>query len=147
MGFDGLLTGLGQALSSEALVKRIRQQFPEALIDEFQDTDPVQYRIFDRLYPANEAGLGLIMIGDPKQAIYAFRGADIFTYLQARQDAGDQVFDMQRNFVPPKPWWMRSMQSFRTAQIPLSSVPKASSLCRSHRWTRIIKIRLGQTVP
>ena len=102
MGFDGLLTGLDQALSSEALVKRIRQQFPVALIDEFQDTDPVQYRIFDRLYPANEAGLGLIMIGDPKQAIYAFRGADIFTYLQARQDAGDQVFDMQRNFRSSK---------------------------------------------
>ena len=70
----------------------IREQFPVALIDEFQDTDPVQYRIFERIYriaadpdepQARETGL--FMIGDPKQAIYAFRGADIHTYLRARE--------------------------------------------------------------
>ncbi|MEA3641846.1 MAG: 3'-5' exonuclease, partial [Lamprobacter sp.] len=65
----------------------IRRQFPVALIDEFQDTDPIQYRIFDAIYQvaANDPDTALIMIGDPKQSIYAFRGADIHAYLAARQ--------------------------------------------------------------
>ena len=57
-----------------------------ALIDEFQDTDPLQYQIFRSLY-FDQADCGLFLIGDPKQAIYAFRGADIFTYMRARRDA------------------------------------------------------------
>jgi exodeoxyribonuclease V beta subunit len=90
MGFNDLLDRLRDALkgpNAERLASLIRQQFPAALIDEFQDTDPVQYEIFDRVYavaaPAEHTTL--ILIGDPKQAIYAFRGADIYTYLQARQ--------------------------------------------------------------
>lgn len=90
MGFDDLLNRLRDALkgpNAERLAGLIRQQFPAALIDEFQDTDPVQYEIFDRVYTVATPpeGATLILIGDPKQAIYAFRGADIFTYLQARQ--------------------------------------------------------------
>ncbi|WP_164999460.1 UvrD-helicase domain-containing protein [Salinicola tamaricis] len=71
-----------------------------ALIDEFQDTDPVQYRIFSRLYRAPQsdpATTALLMIGDPKQAIYAFRGADIHTYLRARR-ATPSRFTLLRNF-------------------------------------------------
>ena len=136
LGFDDLLQQLDRALhrrGGEALAARIRTQFPVALIDEFQDTDPVQYRIFRRIsaaadslpLPLGEGGgegrasfesadpdprhaaplpasaqrgeeqeptaegsssTALIMIGDPKQAIYAFRGADIRTYLRARRD-------------------------------------------------------------
>ena len=58
-----------------------------ALIDEFQDTSPVQLRIFDRLYRIadDDASRALLLIGDPKQAIYGFRGADIYSYLGARQ--------------------------------------------------------------
>lgn len=85
--FDDLLGQLDRALAAEngsLLAQAIRQQFPRALIDEFQDTDPLQYRIFSRIY-AGEADTGLVMIGDPKQAIYAFRGADIFTYIRARR--------------------------------------------------------------
>ena len=58
------------------------------MIDEFQDTDPVQYGIFRELY-RDRPDCGLIMIGDPKQAIYSFRGGDIFTYMQAREDVGE----------------------------------------------------------
>lgn len=80
-----------QGEGGEALARVLRRQFPVAMIDEFQDTDDLQYGIFRRLYlePLEgqaEAG-ALIMIGDPKQAIYGFRGGDIFTYAKARQDA------------------------------------------------------------
>lgn len=87
MGFDDLLTRLDSALkreSGDALAQAIRHRYPIAMIDEFQDTDPQQYRIFDAIY-RDYTDSGLLFIGDPKQAIYAFRGADIFTYIQARQ--------------------------------------------------------------
>ncbi|MCP4041837.1 MAG: UvrD-helicase domain-containing protein, partial [Gammaproteobacteria bacterium] len=86
--FDDLLSKLDQALSGKgrtALSKQIRARYPVVMIDEFQDTDPLQYRIFHRIY-RDEPDCGLLMIGDPKQAIYSFRGADIFTYMQARRD-------------------------------------------------------------
>ena len=91
LSFDDLLGNLAQALDSdhgEALAARIRQLYPVAMIDEFQDTDPLQYRIFNGVYE-NNPDCGLLMIGDPKQAIYAFRGADIFTYIHARQGVQD----------------------------------------------------------
>ena len=71
-----------------ALADEVRRRFPVAMIDEFQDTDPVQYGIFRELY-RDRPDCGLIMIGDPKQAIYSFRGGDIFTYMQAREDVGE----------------------------------------------------------
>ncbi len=85
---DDLLVHLHDALkgrSAEALAARIRHQYPMAMVDEFQDTDPVQYAIFRSIYH-QQADCGLYLIGDPKQAIYSFRGADIFTYMQARRD-------------------------------------------------------------
>nr|WP_086939278.1 exodeoxyribonuclease V subunit beta [Thaumasiovibrio occultus] len=99
LSFDDLLSQLSFALESEQgelLASRIRELYPVAMIDEFQDTDPLQYHIFSSVYPLSadseievEAAAaqptGLLMIGDPKQAIYAFRGADIFTYIQARR--------------------------------------------------------------
>ncbi|MCA2016916.1 exodeoxyribonuclease V subunit beta [Vibrio tritonius] len=86
LSFDDLLTQLSAALENDdddILAERIRQLYPVAMIDEFQDTDPLQYSIFSRIYLAHPQ-TGLFMIGDPKQAIYAFRGADIFTYIRAR---------------------------------------------------------------
>jgi len=86
--YDDLLTQLARALEGsrgEALARVLRQQAPVALIDEFQDTDPLQWRIFHRIYHGQPA-CGLYLIGDPKQAIYAFRGADIFSYIGARRD-------------------------------------------------------------
>lgn len=88
LGFDDMLSRLDSALQSpngEALAAAIRARFPVAMIDEFQDTDPQQYRIFSRIW-LNQPECGLLLIGDPKQAIYAFRGADIFTYMKARDE-------------------------------------------------------------
>ncbi|MFZ6039244.1 exodeoxyribonuclease V subunit beta [Vibrio natriegens] len=86
LSFDDLLTQLSASIDtdeSELLAERIRTLYPVAMIDEFQDTDPLQYSIFSRIY-LNNPECGLFMIGDPKQAIYGFRGADIFTYIKAR---------------------------------------------------------------
>ncbi|MGE5155256.1 MAG: exodeoxyribonuclease V subunit beta [Bdellovibrio bacteriovorus] len=91
--FDDLLTDTAQALAGPqgpSLAARIRARFPQALIDEFQDTDLLQYRILSAVYGdalERDPGLGLYLIGDPKQAIYAFRGADVFTYMKARREA------------------------------------------------------------
>lgn len=103
IGFNDLLTGLDAALNGpygERLAETIRQQFPVALIDEFQDTDPIQYRIFERIYEIskNRQDCALILIGDPKQAIYAFRGADIYTYLQARMAVDGRLYTLDTNF-------------------------------------------------
>jgi len=86
LSFDDLLTQLSASLDEDEdnlLAQRIRSLYPVAMIDEFQDTDPLQYSIFSKIYLENPE-CGLFMIGDPKQAIYAFRGADIFTYIKAR---------------------------------------------------------------
>ncbi|GAA5189268.1 exodeoxyribonuclease V subunit beta [Ferrimonas gelatinilytica] len=103
LDFDDLITHLGQALEREhqgggdKLAAAIRHQFPVALIDEFQDTDPVQYQLFQRLYLGQEAR-ALLMIGDPKQAIYGFRGADIHTYLKARRDTEGRHYTLDTNY-------------------------------------------------
>jgi len=101
-GFADMLQRLDVALadpeSGERLAQRLREQFPVAMIDEFQDTSPLQYRIFDRIYRTadNLPDIALLLIGDPKQSIYGFRGADIHSYLAARRaTAGvNRWFDM-----------------------------------------------------
>ncbi|NIG62669.1 MAG: exodeoxyribonuclease V subunit beta [Serratia symbiotica] len=88
LGFDDLLSRIDSALQNvggEQLAKAIRQCYPVVMIDEFQDADPQQYRIFQKLY-VGQQDCGLLLIGDPKQAIYTFRGADIFTYMRARSE-------------------------------------------------------------
>ncbi len=86
ISFDDLLSGVHDGLSCKTgtdklLATRVGRQYPVALIDEFQDTDAIQYDIFKRIFHNNTNTL--FMIGDPKQAIYSFRGADIFSYLEA----------------------------------------------------------------
>ena len=103
MGFDDLLTRLDAALAGPngaVLAARIRRDFPVALIDEFQDTDPVQYRIFDAVYrvAADDPACALVLIGDPKQAIYSFRGADIHTYLVARRACAGRLHSLATNY-------------------------------------------------
>ncbi len=87
--FDDLLTDFDRALKrgddGERLSILLGLKFKAALIDEFQDTDPVQYAVFKRVF--GKAKNGLFLIGDPKQAVYGFRGADIFTYMRAAEDA------------------------------------------------------------
>jgi len=103
--FDDLVEGLYQSLhkpelaeQGEQLASLLRQQYPVALIDEFQDTDKLQFSIFDRIYQQSQAH-ALLMIGDPKQAIYSFRGADIQTYFIAREKAdATQQFTLACNY-------------------------------------------------
>ena len=86
--FDDLLARLETALEANPrLASRLRSAYPAALIDEFQDTSERQLRVFDRIYDiaANDPNAALLLIGDPKQSIYRFRGADIHSYLQARK--------------------------------------------------------------
>ncbi|MGD0950521.1 MAG: exodeoxyribonuclease V subunit beta [Candidatus Binatia bacterium] len=96
--FDDLLQRLAEALrepGGATLAALIRRRFRAALIDEFQDTDPVQYEIFRRVYLGSDAVL--FLIGDPKQAIYAFRGADVFAYIQAKHDVGGEPHTLGTN--------------------------------------------------
>ncbi|OZN24918.1 exodeoxyribonuclease V subunit beta [Actinobacillus seminis] len=100
-GFNDLLRLVHDALhgeQGERLAELIRQQFPFAMIDEFQDTDALQYQIFATVYLSPQAkDCGFIMIGDPKQSIYKFRGADIFTYLKAAKQA-QQRYTLTENW-------------------------------------------------
>lgn len=111
LSFHDQLSRLRDALaadSGENLAQVLRSNFPVAMIDEFQDTDDLQYEIFRRLYlPAQfgvelpealAARLAMIMIGDPKQAIYSFRGGDIFAYAKARHDVGEQRYTLATNW-------------------------------------------------
>ncbi len=92
MTYDDLLTRLDEALAGEpgaVIGARLRTRYSVVLVDEFQDTDPVQWRIVRRAF--GEGGATLVLIGDPKQAIYAFRGADVYAYLEAAQTAASRA--------------------------------------------------------
>ncbi len=94
--FDDLLLDMREALAGPAggtLAGSLRKRFRAALIDEFQDTDPVQYEIFRTIFDSSS----LFLIGDPKQAIYGFRGADIFAYMKAAEDVQER-FTLSRNW-------------------------------------------------
>lgn len=84
-GFDDLLRNVHDALQYPELRAKVRSQYQAALIDEFQDTDGLQYDIFRTLFAFDPNQASLFFIGDPKQAIYSFRGADLHTYLEAAQ--------------------------------------------------------------
>ncbi len=140
MGFDDLLSRLDNALrqpAGELLAQAIRQRYPLAMIDEFQDTDPQQYRIFHCLY-GNQPACGLLLIGDPKQAIYAFRGADIFTYMRARSEVSAH-YTMDTNWRSSvamvnsvNKLFSRLPSPFLFSEIPFVSVqpaPKNAALC------------------
>ncbi len=107
---DDLLTLLNLAIESETglqLLEQIRSQYPVAMVDEFQDTDALQYKVFNAIYEQQKDQgilldnsphkLAMFMIGDPKQAIYKFRGADIFTYISAKR-AVDGAYSLDTNY-------------------------------------------------
>ncbi len=102
-GFADMLHRLNAALRGEkgqSLRNRILAQYPVILIDEFQDTSPLQYQIFDQIYrtQSNDLHSGLFLIGDPKQSIYGFRGADIHSYLQARRATAGRHYMLETNY-------------------------------------------------
>ena len=87
LSYDDLLSQLADALETEGAPARVRmrQRWSVVLVDEFQDTDPVQWQVLDRAFTGHAR---MVLIGDPKQAIYAFRGGDVVTYLAAAETAG-----------------------------------------------------------
>ncbi len=104
LDFDDLINTLANSLStaksSNGLAATLLAQYPVALVDEFQDTDPQQFSILQGLYYSEQAKLNnaaLYLIGDPKQAIYGFRGGDIFAYLRARHSC-DHHWLMDTNY-------------------------------------------------
>ncbi len=97
VSFGDMIRDLDAALQADgSLAELIRARYQAVFVDEFQDTDRIQYRIFDKCFPRGCPNL-FYMIGDPKQAIYGFRGADIYTYLQAKNTA-DGKFTLTKNF-------------------------------------------------
>ncbi len=101
--YDDLITGMRDALRQKEggrLARAIGGKYSAALIDEFQDTDPAQYEIFRTIFGSKEHRL--FLIGDPKQAIYGFRGADVFTYFQANTIA-DRTFTLTTNWRSEAP--------------------------------------------
>ena len=105
LDYDDLLRSVWRALESPqgpSLASALRDRFRYALIDEFQDTDPLQWKIFKRVFVDGlSSAHGLYIIGDPKQAIYTFRGADVHTYIRARLElnqAGAPRVLLKRNY-------------------------------------------------
>lgn len=146
--FSDLLQNLYHALQAPdgRLAAAIAAQYPVALVDEFQDTDPWQFGALSRIYSCKpntdmryrhisneiladqgfattgQAALGLIMIGDPKQAIYSFRGADLATYLQAREQA-QGIYTLPGNYRATAALVTAVSRVFAQADAPFGSVP------------------------
>ncbi len=102
LGYDDLLVRLADALAPpDAPARaRMRRRWSFVLVDEFQDTDPVQWQILDRAFSGHAT---MVLIGDPKQSIYAFRGGDVQTYLAAARTAGSERATLARNWRTDPP--------------------------------------------
>ena len=99
---DDLLTQLFQAVTGDqTFASSLAGRYPCAMVDEFQDTDDIQYGIFKAIY-AGPGPQSLFLIGDPKQAIYQFRGADVFTYINAKRDTWDNLYSLNTNWRSSK---------------------------------------------
>lgn len=98
---DELLLRMQKALQCEPFFKKVQQRYKAVLIDEFQDTDPIQWDIFERLFLTGKDAFYLI--GDPKQSIYRFRKADLYTYLKAKESIDpDGHYYLDTNFRSSK---------------------------------------------
>ena len=140
--YDDLIDRVAEAIDgphAAALVERLRAQYTVALVDEFQDTDARQWRIFDHVFGAASATLhgqapALFVIGDPKQAIYGFRGGDVETYLAARDTASE---------APPLSQNFRSRPSVLRAVSALYAQAQAASEADSKVPPPFIDGRIG----
>lgn len=144
--FDDLLTNLYKALKGtykDDLINSIRKQFKAALIDEFQDTDPIQYAIFKPVFSLLPTSL--FLIGDPKQAIYSFRGADIFTFFSAVSDTipGNQ-HTLQTNYRSSADYITATNTLFNNTSSPFiyESIPYTDAkIPKKHKNTTTIYIK------
>ena len=108
LGFDDLLSRLAVALEADDAPARDRmsRRWSIVMVDEFQDTDPVQWEVIERAFVGR---VTLVLIGDPKQAIYAFRGGDVVTYLRARERA-DALLTLDTNYRSDAPLVQRLLR-------------------------------------
>ncbi len=126
MGFAQLLEGLDPGPSGQnqgALMAALRQRYRVALVDEFQDTDPIQWRILERAFlaePGAAASHLVVLVGDPKQAIYRFRGGDLATYQRARQRA-DGLHGLRQNRRSSRPL-VQALNALMAPGLPLSQL-------------------------
>lgn len=139
-GFDDLLMGMYKAVQHDELASKIRQRFTTAIIDEFQDTDPIQWEIFQKIFlPKNQPHARLYLVGDPKQSIYGFRQADIYTYLSAGDALGNEFkASLDTNY--------RSTHSLVEALNTLFSaetVPKLMALPRLNQTLPYVPVKSG----
>lgn len=99
LGFDDFLIEMERALQNESFITKIQDKYEAAIIDEFQDTDPLQWLIFKKIFLDKNVEKKLFLVGDPKQSIYSFRQADIYTYLDALNNVGrDNVATLDTNY-------------------------------------------------
>lgn len=87
--FSYILMEMERLASEKSFQESIQRRYRLAIVDEFQDTDPIQWNIFKKLF--HEGGVPLILVGDPKQSIYSFRSADVYTYLDAASTLGEEA--------------------------------------------------------
>ncbi len=161
--FADLLQRLHAALHApdSRLPQIVRAQFPVAMVDEFQDTDPWQYESLSRIYgaanlPNHEAGTAVnaehenasafLMIGDPKQAIYSFRGADLPTYLNARH-AAESIWTLTENFRSSQEVVNAVNHLFETAQNPFGEVPFERVKTPTPAKAESLRLANGQKLP
>ena len=143
ISFDDMISHLSQALRGEnsALTQRLQERYTYGIIDEFQDTDGDQWQIFDTLFrkrPEDNPGC-LTVVGDPKQAIYSFRGADLNTYLRATRcilkENKQKSFILGHNFRSTKSMIEAGNSIFQTAQwfdAQFTPQPKSSEAEQGH---------------
>jgi exodeoxyribonuclease V beta subunit len=115
LGFDDLLGRLAVALEADDAPARdrMRRRWRIVMVDEFQDTDPVQWEVIERAFVGQ---VTLVLIGDPKQAIYAFRGGDVVTYLRAREQA-DALLALDTNYRSDAPLVQRLLRVLEGAAL------------------------------
>lgn len=89
--FDDLLTSMQKSIKNPIFAAALREKYDAVIVDEFQDTDPIQWEIFSTLYATKEWQGHIYIVGDPKQSIYGFRAADIYTYLDAVKQIGSEA--------------------------------------------------------
>lgn len=123
---DDLLKKMDLALCQPQLVRQIQSTYRAAVVDEFQDTDPLQWKIFKQLFVPEDWGGHLYLVGDPKQSIYSFRQADIYTYLSAKEALGNKAyFSLDTNYRS-QPYLVDALNTlFSPKHVPqLISLPK-----------------------
>lgn len=100
---DAILSKMQKAMNEESFCAQVGRRFKAVMIDEFQDTDPVQWDIFQKAFFASPDCETIYLVGDPKQSIYRFRKADVYTYFAAKELLGrDAVFSLDTNYRSSK---------------------------------------------